>query len=160
VRLCGLLFLPIADSAESFSDCSKNRTSWLLVSDGNCFSGTGDQRDLARKVGRPDCSISGCAAHPLGRSASHAREVLRQLLGSLAAQWLEETSARPPASWFSRCRAILGINAPASRTSHHRNWITLSRTQENRYVPRLDGAKKEDSVSACLSADWKSRDEK
>ena len=44
------------------------------------LGGTGDQRDLARKVGRPDCGFSGSAAHRLGGSGSHAREGLRLLL--------------------------------------------------------------------------------
>ncbi len=46
------------------------------------LGGTGDQRDLARKVGRPDCGFGGSAAHCLGGPRSHAREGLRLLLGS------------------------------------------------------------------------------
>ena len=47
-----------------------------------CFGGTGGQRDLARKVGRPDCGFSRSASHRSGGSGSHAREDLRLLLVS------------------------------------------------------------------------------
>jgi hypothetical protein len=42
--------------------------------------GAGDQRDLARQAGRPDCGFGGSAAYRLGRSGSHAGEGLRLLL--------------------------------------------------------------------------------
>ena len=45
------------------------------------LGGTGDQRDLAREVGRPSCGSSGSASHRQGGSGSHAREDLRLLLG-------------------------------------------------------------------------------
>ena len=44
------------------------------------LGGTGDQRDLACKVGRPDCGFSRSAAHRLGGSGSDAREGVRLLL--------------------------------------------------------------------------------
>src|ERR1035441_1234981 len=44
------------------------------------LGGTGDQRDLARKVGRPYCGFSRSAGHRLGGSGSYAREGLRLLL--------------------------------------------------------------------------------
>ena len=43
------------------------------------LAGTGDQRDLARQVGRPDCCVSGSAAYRSGGSGSRAREALRVL---------------------------------------------------------------------------------
>jgi catechol 2,3-dioxygenase-like lactoylglutathione lyase family enzyme len=46
------------------------------------LGGTGDQCDLARKVGRPDCGFSNFSSCRLGRSGSHARESLRMLLDS------------------------------------------------------------------------------
>ena len=44
------------------------------------LGGTGDQRHLARQVGRPDCGFRDSAAHCSGGSGSHAREGLRLLL--------------------------------------------------------------------------------
>lgn len=41
------------------------------------LGGIGDQRDLARQAGRPDCGFSRSAPHRLGGSGSHAREGLR-----------------------------------------------------------------------------------
>ena len=42
--------------------------------------GTGGQRDLACKVGRPDCCLGGRAAHPLGGSRGSTRQSLQLLL--------------------------------------------------------------------------------
>ena len=44
------------------------------------LGGTGDQRDLARKVGRPNCGFSRSASGRLGRSGSDTWEGLRLLL--------------------------------------------------------------------------------
>jgi hypothetical protein len=52
----------------------------VCVPVGDRLGGTGDQRDLVRKVGRPSCGFSRSAAHRLGGSGSHAREDLRLLL--------------------------------------------------------------------------------
>jgi hypothetical protein len=43
------------------------------------LGGTGDQRHVARQVGRPDCRFGDSAAHCLGGSGSHARDGLRLL---------------------------------------------------------------------------------
>ena len=48
------------------------------------LGGTGEQRDLACKVGGPNCGFSRSAAHRLGGSGSHAREDLRLLLSMLS----------------------------------------------------------------------------
>jgi len=50
----------------------------LLIADR--LGGTGDQRDLARKVGRPNCGFSRSAAYHVGGSGSPAGETLRLLL--------------------------------------------------------------------------------
>ena len=50
----------------------------LLVADR--LGGTGDQRDLARKVGRPGWFLGGCAADPLGGVAKTTRQNLQLLL--------------------------------------------------------------------------------
>ena len=52
------------------------------------LGGAGDQRHLARKVGRPDCGFSDSAAHCLGGSGSHARGSLRLCLMTHDAQRL------------------------------------------------------------------------
>ncbi len=44
------------------------------------LGGAGDQHDLARKVGRPDCCLGGCAADPLGGSRGSTRQNLQLLL--------------------------------------------------------------------------------
>jgi len=46
------------------------------------LSRTGDQRDLAGQVGRPDCGFSRSAAYRVGGSGSHAGKTLRLLLVS------------------------------------------------------------------------------
>src|ERR1017187_9133430 len=57
---------------------------FILLSVSNRPSEVEAQRDLARKVGRPDCGSSRSASHRLGRSGSHAREVRWLLLDSTA----------------------------------------------------------------------------
>lgn len=46
---------------------------------------------------------------------------------------------------------ILGVYAPAGGTSHHGNWMTLSRSQENICLPKPHGVRRQDSVAASTS---------